>query len=89
NGHKVYKFMGTTSIASANSAKTSGVTIPKGANVGSVVSIQVLKGEMLKTTSTTDIKVVDNKLEFNIGSGNQYYMIGKDTYNVIVEFTEL
>ena len=88
NGHKVYKFMGTTSIGSANSARTSGVIIPKEANVGSVVSIQVLKGEMLKTTSTTDIKVVDKKLEFNIGSGNQYYMIGKDTYNVIVEFTE-
>ncbi|WP_121964500.1 hypothetical protein [Myroides sp. N17-2] len=88
NGHKVYKFMGTTNIGKANSAKTSGVTIPDGAKVGSVVSIQVLKGEMLKTTSTTDIKVVDNKLEFNIGSGNQYYMIGSGDYNVIVEFTE-
>lgn len=88
NGHKVYKFMGTTNIEKVNSAKTSGVLIPEGAKVGSVVSIQVLKGEMLKTTSTTDIKVVGNKLEFNIGSGNQYYMIGKDTYNVIVEFTE-
>ena len=88
NNKKVYKFIGTTNIAKANSAKTSGVSIPSGATVGSVVSIQVLQGEMLKTTATTDIEVKGGKLNFNIGSGNQYIMIGEGDYNVIVEFTE-
>lgn len=88
NNKKVYKFIGTTNIAKANSARTSGVTIPSGATVGSVVSIQVLQGEMLKTTATTDIKVSGSTLNFNIGSGNQYIMIGEGNYNVIVEFTE-
>lgn len=88
NNKKVYKFIGTTNIAKANSARTSGVAIPSGAKVGSVVSIQVLQGEMLKTTATTDIKVSGSTLNFNIGSGNQYIMIGEGNYNVIVEFTE-
>lgn len=88
NNKKVYKFIGTTNIAKANSARTSGVAIPSGAIVGSVVSIQVLQGEMLKTTATTDIKVSGSTLNFNIGSGNQYIMIGEGNYNVIVEFTE-
>lgn len=88
NNKKVYKFIGTTNIAKANSARTSGVAIPAGATVGSVVSIQVLQGEMLKTTATTDIKVSGSTLNFNIGSGNQYIMIGEGNYNVIVEFTE-
>lgn len=88
NNKKVYKFIGTTNIAKANSARTSGVSIPSGATVGSVVSIQVLQGEMLKTTATTDIKVSGSTLNFNIGSGNQYIMIGEGNYNVIVEFTE-
>ncbi|MCA4804881.1 hypothetical protein HX045_06555 [Myroides odoratimimus] len=88
NNKKVYKFIGTTNIAKANSARTSGVAIPAGAKVGSVVSIQVLQGEMLKTTATTDIKVSGSTLNFNIGSGNQYIMIGEGNYNVIVEFTE-
>ncbi|AJH13473.1 hypothetical protein [Myroides profundi] len=88
NNKKVYKFIGTTNIAKANSARTSGVAIPSGATVGSVVSIQVLQGEMLKTTATTDIKVSGSTLNFNIGSGNQYIMIGEGNYNVIVEFTE-
>ncbi|MDM1378498.1 hypothetical protein [Myroides marinus] len=87
NNKKVYKFMGETSIG-AHSARTSGVVIPKEAKVGSVVSIQVLQGEMLKTTATTDVKVEGNTLKFNIGSGNQYIMIGQGSYNVIVEFTE-
>ena len=64
------------------------MAIPAGAKVGSVVSIQVLQGEMLKTTATTDIKVSGSTLNFNIGSGNQYIMIGEGNYNVIVEFTE-
>lgn len=88
NNKKVYKFIGKTSIAKANSAKTAGVAIPTGAKIGAVVSIQVLQGEMLKTTATTDVKVEDNTLKFNIGTGNQYIMIGKGDYNVIVEFTE-
>ncbi|KUF37901.1 hypothetical protein AV926_01455 [Myroides marinus] len=88
NNKRVYKFMGTTEIAKSNSARTSGVAIPEGAKVGSVVSIQVLQGEMLKTTATTDVKVEGNTLKFNIGSGNQYIMIGAAKYNVIVEFTE-
>jgi len=87
NNKKVYKFMGETSIG-VHSARTSGVSIPKEAKIGSVVSIQVLQGEMLKTTATTDVKVEGNTLKFNIGSGNQYIMIGQGSYNVIVEFTE-
>lgn len=88
NGKKVYKFMGITNIAKANSAKTAGVAIPEGAKIGAVVNIQVLQGEMLKTTSTTDVKVAGSTLNFNIGTGNQYIMIGSGEYNVIVEFTE-
>lgn len=88
NNKKVYKFIGKTSIAKANSAKTAGVAIPTGAKIGSVVSIQVLQGEMLKTTATTDVKVEGTTLKFNIGTGNQYIMIGAGEYNVIVEFTE-
>lgn len=88
NNKKVYKFMGTTNIGKANSAKTTGVVIPTGAKVGSVVGIQVLQGETLRTTATTDIKVNGSTLNFNIGSGNQYIMIGAGEYNVIVEFTE-
>lgn len=85
-GYDVYKFSGTTTIK-AHSARTSGISIPSEAKIHSIISIQVLLGDQLITTSTTDVKIVNEKLNFNIGTGNQYNIIGAGTYNVIVEYT--
>lgn len=85
-GYDVYKFSGTTTIK-AHSARTSGISIPSEAKIHSIISIQVLLEDQLITTSTTDVKVEEGKLNFNIGTGNQYNIIGAGTYNVIVEYT--
>lgn len=83
NNVPVYIYKGTTDIA-ANSAVTTGVTIPN-YTPGAVIGIKVINAKGV-SSNVTDIVITGNKIDFNIGTGNMYNVLGAGTYDVIVEF---
>lgn len=86
NGKDVYVYANETSIA-ANSAETSGVSIPGDIVPGAVIGIKVIDGKGI-SSNVTDIVISGQDINFNIGTGNMYNILGAGTYQVIVEFTE-
>ena len=83
NNVPVYIYKGTTDIA-ANSAVTTGVTIPN-YTPGAIIGIKVINAKGV-SSNVTDIVITGNKIDFNIGTGNMYNVLGAGTYDVIVEF---
>jgi len=86
NGKDVLIYTTQTTIAE-NSAVTTGVSIPTGTKPGTVIGIKVLNANGI-TANVTDIDLDGQKIDFNIGTGNMYNILGAGTYTVIVEFTE-
>lgn len=84
NNVPVYIYKGSTVIA-ANSALTTGVTIPD-YTPGTVIGIKVINAKGI-SANVTDIVIAGNKINFNIGTGNMYNILGAGTYDVVVEFT--
>ncbi len=84
NNKKVYLAKGTTTI-SAYSAIATPVTI-SGVTVSEVLSIKLLKGTNVITSSTTDVNIENGAVKFNIGVGNQYFMLPAGDYDVVIEF---
>lgn len=85
NGKDVYIFSGTTVIA-ANSAKTSGISIPENKVPAQVIGIKVMDSKGI-SSNVTDVVSTGSTIKFNIGTGNMYNILGAGTYDVIVEFT--
>lgn len=86
NGGDVYIYTNTTTIA-ANTAVTSGITIPTGTVPGTIIGIKVINANGI-SSNVTDVVIAGQKISFNIGTGNVYNILGAGTYDVIVEFTE-
>ena len=86
NGGDVYIFASTTDIT-ANSAVTTGITIPAGTVPGAIIGIKIINANGI-SSNVTDIVITGQKIEFNVGTGNMYNVLGAGTYDVIVEFTE-
>ncbi len=85
NGKKVYLAKGTTTI-SAYSATATPVTVQE-QTVSEVLSIKLMQGTNVITSSTTNVSVgTDGKINFNIGVGNQYFMLPAGNYDVVIEF---
>lgn len=84
NGGDVYIYTNTTTIA-ANSAVTSGITIPAGIKPGAIIGIKVIDSKGI-SANVTDVVVTAQSIAFNIGTGNMYNILGAGTYDVIVEF---
>lgn len=84
NGGDVYIYTNTTTIA-ANSAVTTGITIPAGTVPGTIIGIKVINANGI-SANVTDIVVTAQNIAFNIGTGNMYNILGAGTYDVIVEF---
>lgn len=86
NDSDVYIYTNTTTIA-ANTAVTSGITIPSGTVPGTIIGIKVINANGI-SSNVTDVVITGQKIDFNIGTGNMYNILGAGTYDVIVEFTE-
>ncbi|WLD23994.1 hypothetical protein NU10_00975 [Flavobacterium dauae] len=86
NGGDVYIYTNTTTIA-ANTAVTSGITIPTGTVPGTIIGIKVINANGI-SANVTDVVIAGQDIDFNIGTGNVYNILGAGTYDVIVEFTE-
>lgn len=84
NGGDVYIYTNTTTIA-ANSAVTTGITIPAGIVPGTIIGIKVINAKGI-SANVTDIVVTAQSIAFNTGTGNMYNILGAGTYDVIVEF---
>ncbi|MTG97660.1 hypothetical protein GJV76_05830 [Myroides sp. BIT-d1] len=88
NGRQVLLAKGSTTT-NGDSAKTTGVELANATGdnaINGVLSIKVLKGGVLVTESTKDVEVKGTKIDFNIGVGNIYTALPKDTYEVVVEY---
>jgi hypothetical protein len=85
NGSDVYIYTNTTTIA-ANSAETTGITIPAGIAPGTIIGIKVISANGI-SSNVTDIAITGQQISFNVGTGNMYNILGAGTYDVIVEFT--
>lgn len=85
NGGDVYIYANTTTIA-ANTAVTSGITIPAGTVPNTIIGIKVIDTKGI-SSNVTDIVITGQKIDFNIGTGNMYNILGAGDYDVIVEFT--
>lgn len=84
NGGDVYIFASTTDIV-ANSAVTTGITIPAGTVPNTIIGIKVMNAKGI-SSNVTDIVITGQKIAFNIGTGNMYNILPVGTYSVIVEF---
>ncbi|GAQ15908.1 hypothetical protein MODO_3613 [Myroides odoratimimus] len=88
NGRQVLLAKGSTK-ANGESARTEGVTLENATGdnaINGVLSIKVLKAGVVVTESTKDVVVSGTKIDFNIGVGNIYTALPKDTYEVVVEY---
>ncbi|MVX34381.1 hypothetical protein [Myroides sp. LoEW2-1] len=88
NGRQVLLAKGSTTT-NGDSAKTTGVELANATGdnaINGVLSIKVLKAGVLVTESTKDVEVKGTKIDFNIGVGNIYTALPKDTYEVVVEY---
>ncbi|MEK6493876.1 hypothetical protein [Myroides odoratimimus] len=88
NGRQVLLAKGSTTT-NGDSAKTTGVELANATGdnaINGVLSIKVLKAGVVVTESTKDVKVDGTKIDFNIGVGNIYTALPKDTYEVVVEY---
>ncbi|MGG5570668.1 hypothetical protein [Myroides odoratimimus] len=88
NGRQVLLAKGSTTT-NGESAKTTGVELANATGdnaINGVLSIKVLKAGVVVTESTKDVKVDGTKIDFNIGVGNIYTALPKDTYEVVVEY---
>ncbi len=86
NERDVYIYTNTTTIA-ANSAETTGITIPAGIVPGTIIGIKIINANGI-SSNVTDIAITGQNITFNVGTGNMYNILGAGTYDVIVEFTE-
>jgi predicted NAD-dependent protein-ADP-ribosyltransferase YbiA (DUF1768 family) len=85
NGSDIYIYTNKTTIA-ANSAETTGIEIPSGTTPDQIIGIKVI-GAKGVVASVTDIVVTGQQIDFNIGAGNMYNILGAGNYDVVVEFT--
>ena len=88
NGRQVLLAKGSTKT-NGESARTEGVELANATGdnaINGVLSIKVLKAGVVVTESTKDVVVNDTKIDFNIGVGNIYTALPKDTYEVVVEY---
>lgn len=89
NGRYVYLAKGTTQVGE-NTARTSGVELTKATGdkaINGVLSIKLMKGNIVVATTATDIKVSGIKIAFNIGTAGQYIVVPTGDYDVVVEYT--
>ncbi|WP_158211273.1 hypothetical protein [Myroides phaeus] len=96
NGRYVYLAKGTTKAGKevagtwVNSARTTGVDLPKATDdlaIKGILSIKLMKGDIVVANSATDIKLLGTKVEFNIGMGSQFIVVPTGDYDVVVEYT--
>ncbi len=89
NGRYVYLAKGTTQVGE-NTAKTSGVELTNATGnkaINGVLSIKLMKGNIVVATTATDIKVSGTTIVFNIGTAGQYIVVPTGDYDVVVEYT--
>ncbi|MEK6452270.1 MULTISPECIES: hypothetical protein [unclassified Myroides] len=96
NGRYVFLAKGTTKAGKevagtwVNSARTTGVDLPKATDdlaIKGILSIKLMKGDIVVANSATDIKLLGTKVEFNIGMGSQFIVVPTGDYDVVVEYT--
>lgn len=86
NGSAIYIYTNKTTIA-ANSAVTTGIEIPTGIVPAKIIGIKVLGTNGL-VSNVTDVVITGQTINFNIGVGNMYQILGAGDYDVVIEFTE-
>ncbi|SDH58474.1 hypothetical protein [Myroides phaeus] len=92
NGRYVYLAKGTTKAGRevagtwVNSARTTGVELKNATAIHGVLSIKLMKGDIVVANSATDIVVSGTTIAFNIGTAGHYIVVPTGDYDVVVEY---